>query len=260
MGNPAGAFAENHRRRPYRGMSNTLAIKYRPRTLKGVIGQAQSKRILKTVLEQAHKMDIPPAAFLITGDTGTGKTTLARIIGKYLNCESGNGCGKCSSCLIFNDNPDSHPDYREINAADTRGIDDIRAMVTASWYSSLTGRVRVFVLDEAHNLTPQAAQALHTPLEKTNATYILATTNPEMLPQSIHDRCIKLALKPVATKTLARRLARIAERENINLDSKYAMRMARRSGGMVRRAIAALETLNAAGNISFKSIDAYFDS
>lgn len=221
-------------------MAKSMAVEYRPRVIEDVIGQAGPKKELATIF----KKGTPPAAILITGDTGLGKTTLSRIIARTLNCKTLDGCGKCASCKLFDINPDNHPDYKEINAAEQRGIDDVRQLIELSSYRPRFN-TRVIVMDECHQITGAAMEALLKSLEEpTDSTlWVLATTNPEKLKATIIDRCLHLRLTPAPVKELASRLHKIAKGAGAKLPESVTEKLANLSGGYVRRSIAALEKL-----------------
>lgn len=245
-------------------MAKSLAVKYRPKNLKDVVGQPDTVKILKNVLLKAHKNEEYPAGFLITGDTGLGKTTISRIIARYLNCNLGNGCGECISCKNFDENAELHQDFYEENSANARGIDDIRSMIDMAKYAPMY-KCRVILLDEAHQLTSQASQALLKTLEEPPpaTSFIISTTNPEKLPRAMGNRCIKLHLNPVDTKELAKRLYYISKKEKFDISKDSLLKIAEYSGGMVRESIAVLErlsVLSGGGNYSKKQIEESFFS
>ena len=244
--------------------SKSLAVKYRPYSLDGVLGQENAKKVLSTIFKKAKSGGDTPGTLLITGDTGLGKTTLGRIVARTLNCAKGTSCHKCSSCKIFDSSPDSHPDYFEVNAANARGIDDIREHITLSLYAP-AHNIRVIMLDEAHQLTPQAGQALLKSLEEPpgQTLFIIATTNPEKLPRAFNNRAVRLHLEPVDVDVLAEHLKKIAKEEE-GLDiSKHAKDLAMYSNGMVRDAISSLERVLAImhdkGKITKKDVRGAFE-
>jgi len=193
----------------------SLAVKYRPKLLEDLVGQEHLVSQIRGML-RAGRM---PHALLIGGQTGTGKTTTARMIARYLNCKNPDPkthapCGECVSCKYV----EGHPDVVEINASETRGIDDIRSLIAASKNMPVMGEHRIYILDEAHQLTPQATQAFLKPLEEPPAhtLWIICTTNPEKLPDTIRGRCHQFEVRPIEPEALNRRLSRIAKLEGID--------------------------------------------
>ena len=244
--------------------SKSLAVKYRPHTLDGVIGQDQAKKVLATIFRKAKKEEDIPGTLLITGDTGLGKTTLGRIVARTLNCAKGTSCKKCDSCKQFDMDSDAHPDFFEVNASDQRGIDDARGFKKLATYAPMYN-VRVIMLDEAHGLTPQAKESLLKPLEKppSQTLFIIATTNPEKLPRTIANRALKLHLTPIEINALAEHLAFIAKEEGLKIGKKMLLELAQTSSGMVRDAIATLEKMltliDTDGKVSKKDMEEAYD-
>ncbi|QJT70993.1 putative DNA polymerase III [Vibrio phage vB_VcorM_GR7B] len=216
-------------------------LKYRPRVLEDTAGHRAVVNQLTQMIRNAE--DTLPNALMFVGGSGRGKTTLARMIARYLNCEKGTSCGKCDSCKAIDS--DSHPDYAEYNAAEHRGIDAIRS-ITAKAKFKPRNKVRVILLDECHMLTKEAANALLKPLEEPPADtiWILATTNPEMIPNSkaVCGRCAVMNLAEPNPKDIASRLADIAKAEKIKVFTDEALlKLASASGGHIRDAVKMLE-------------------
>lgn len=222
-------------------VSASMAVRYRPEKFKHLIGQSsivdQFKGILKT-----KKM---PGTILISGKTGSGKTTAARVFARYVNCATFNACGTCPSCLI---NIEDHPDYMEINTAETGGKDDAKELIRKAKYMPRFN-VRVIMLDEFHNASPAAFQTFLKPLEEPPAktVWIIATTNPEKLPLAVQNRALNLPLKVISPEMVSERIVEIAKLEGMDLDNKQgrklAMSIAGYSNGEVRRAISILESV-----------------
>lgn len=223
----------------------SLAVKYRPRKLSDLVGQEAVVTRLKGMLK-SRKF---PHAFLITGDSGLGKTTTGRIISRYVNChnpdpETHDPCGECVSCQYEKDSPD----MLELNAADNRGIDDVRALIQSAKNMPSMGKYRVILLDECHMLTPQAVQALLLPLEEPpkRTLWIMCTTNPEKLPSTIISRCHHFALKPIEEQVIVNRLYRIGKREGVDFKQqeegeKILKTIANFADGKMRLSISMLE-------------------
>lgn len=224
-----------------------LALKYRPRKLEELIGQ---KNVVK-IMRGAFRTDRVDRSYLICGRHGSGKTTTARLIATYLNCKNREGtdppCGTCDVCQAMAKNPPTHHDYIEVNAADTRGIDQIRALIGQARYKPRTNK-RVFVLDEVHQLTQQAFQALLKPLEEPqdSTVWILCTTERQKIPAAIASRCTKLDIKPVPPEETTQLLARVAEQEELKLNEEVLRKLSEAAKGHPRDALSILE---AAANV-----------
>ena len=152
-----------------------------------------------------------PNAMLFIGATGVGKTTLARIFGYYANCVTHNRCGKCASCSV---GINSHPDIKEMNAGEARGIDDIRALIDHARYKP-RHNFRIIIVDECQGLTPQAFNALLKPTEDPpgHTIWIFCSTNPEKIPSTLLDRCTIFNLRIPQREEIAKRLTVICEKE-----------------------------------------------
>lgn len=196
----------------------SLAVKYRPKTFSSLIGQSHAVAILEGMFKKGRL----PAAILLTGLPGTGKTTLARMIARYVNCKELvktekflEPCGECSSCV--NDNA---LNYTEINAADTRGIDDTRALVAASKNQALGGGKRIYCIDEAHQLTAQAQQMLLKTLEEPspNTMWIIGSMSHDKLLPAIVSRCLRIDMKQIPVEMLVKHLARICKKEKVEVE------------------------------------------
>lgn len=221
--------------------SGALAVKYRPHKLKDMVGQDHAVAMVKGMLKKGEI----PSTFLIEGGTGSGKTTMARIMNTYLNCDTGKACGKCDSCKS---SAKFHPDLTTVNAGTDGKVDDIRKLIKGSRAAPYYNK-RVILIDEAHKLTGASAEALLVPLEEPSRStiWILCTTNPEKMISTIRTRCMVLTMKPMDQATIVGRLAYIAEQEGTSLDSKEGKQVlnliADFSNGSMRAAISLLENV-----------------
>lgn len=222
-----------------------LARKYRPTTLKELVGQ----EVLAQTLTQSIENNRLPHAFLLHGIRGVGKTTTARIIARALNCIGSDGkgnmtadpCGVCASCVGISE--DRHLDVIEMDAASRTGVDDIREVIESSRYKAVTGRYKIFIIDEVHMLSKSAFNALLKTLEEPppHVKFIFATTEIRKIPETILSRCMRFDLKRIEPLSLIEHLKFIAEKEGYRVEEEGLSFLARAADGSLRDALSLLD-------------------
>ena len=225
----------------------TFYLKYRPQKLDELDLKDVRERLVNIV--KSKKI---PHALLFSGPKGSGKTSAARIIAKTVNCERGNRknppadsvpCNKCDQCIsITNGN---NIDVIELDAASHRGIDDVRVLRDVVKLAPAKASMKVYIIDEAHMLTTEASNALLKTLEEPppHAMFILATTNPEKLIETISSRSLNVVFKKATAEEIARSLARVVKGEKLKSDNGVQELIAKASDGSFRDAVKILEEL-----------------
>ncbi len=215
-----------------------LARKYRPRSFSEMVGQDAVVRALTHALEQQRLHH----AYLFTGTRGIGKTTVSRILAKSLNCTGADGsggitatpCGVCAACTEIDG--DRYIDYIELDAASNRGIDEIRDLLERAAYKPSIGRFKVFMIDEAHQLTKESFNALLKTLEEPPEylKFVLATTDPDKMLPTVLSRCLQFNLRPMAPELVQQHLAQVLKAEGVDHDDASLRLLGRAARGSMR--------------------------
>jgi len=232
-----------------------LARKWRPHTFSDLVGQEHVVQALVNGLDQ----DRVHHAFLLTGTRGVGKTTIARILAKCLNCEQGvssTPCGECGSCIDVDEG--RFVDMMEIDAASKTKVDDTRELLETVQYTPSRGRYKVYIIDEVHMLSGHSFNALLKTLEEPppHVKFVLATTDPQKLPITILSRCLRFSLTRLLPDQISGHLAKILQAESIPAEESAIMRIARAADGSMRDGLSLLDQAIAYGGGELKDADA----
>ena len=217
-----------------------LARKWRPRRFSELVGQEHVVKALSNALDSGRVHH----AFLFTGTRGVGKTTIARIFAKSLNCEQGQSaepCGTCNACADID--AGRFVDLLEIDAASNTGVDDVRDLIENAQYMPARGRVKVYLIDEVHMLSKNAFNALLKTLEEPpgHVKFLLATTDPQKLPVTVLSRCLQFNLRRLELDQIAAQMRKILDAENISCDDAAIALLARGADGSLRDGLSLLD-------------------
>jgi DNA polymerase III subunit gamma/tau len=223
-----------------------LARKWRPKSFDTLVGQEHVVRALTHALEQQRLHH----AYLFTGTRGVGKTTIARILAKALNCEKGitaTPCGVCGPCQEID--AGRFIDYVEMDAASNRGVEDMAALLEKAAYAPNSGRYKVYMIDEVHQLSGHAFNAMLKTLEEPpeHVKFILATTDPQKIPVTVLSRCLQFNLKQMPPAYIVEHLSRVLEAEGVPFEPAALRHLAKAAAGSMRDALSLLDQAIAHG-------------
>lgn len=224
-----------------------LARKWRPKSFEALVGQDHVVRALTNALEQQRLHH----AYLFTGTRGVGKTTIARILAKSLNCETGitpTPCGTCSACVEIDRG--RFVDLLEVDAASNTQVDSMRELLENAQYAPTSGRFKVYIIDEVHMLSRSAFNAMLKTLEEPPAhvKFILATTDPQKVPVTVLSRCLQFNLRQMAGSSITEHLQSVLTEENIAFEASALQLIARAAAGSMRDALSLLDQAIAYGS------------
>ena len=223
-----------------------LARTWRPRDFQSLVGQEHVVRALSHALDTGRLHH----AYLFTGTRGVGKTTVSRILARALNCEAGvssRPCGQCGACVAIEQG--RFPDYVEMDAASNRGVEEMAQLLEQVVYSPVSGRYKVYMIDEVHMLSGHAFNAMLKTLEEPPAhvVFILATTDPRKVPVTVLSRCLQFNLKNLPPSLIARHLATVLEAESVPFAPGALAQIGRAAAGSMRDALSLLDQAIAHG-------------
>ena len=217
-----------------------LALKWRPKSFDTLVGQDSTVQALSNALNQNRLHH----AYLFNGTRGVGKTTIARILAKSLNCEKGvssTPCQQCSACLDIDDG--RYIDLIEVDAASNTKVEEMRVLLENSQYAPTSGRFKVYIIDEVHMLSKSAFNAMLKTLEEPpgHVKFILATTEPKKIPITVLSRCLQFNLKQMTVDNIMAYLKTVLNEEGINYEESALLIIAKAAKGSMRDALSILD-------------------
>ena len=220
----------------------SLALKYRPITFDDVTGQTYAVKSLKNAIE----MDAISHAYIFFGSRGIGKTSMARIVARSLNCAQGptsSPCGECTNCIEIS--LGNSPDVIEMDAASNRGIDYIRELRDNTKFSPMKSKYKIYIIDEVHMLTRESFNALLKTLEEppSHIVFILATTEKRKIPETILSRCQNFLFRKFTHKEIMNRLKVILTKEKVDFEESALLPIAQKSEGSMRDSISFIDQI-----------------
>jgi len=231
-----------------------LARKYRPRSFEELVGQEHVLRALANGMAQSRLHH----AYLFTGTRGVGKTTLARILARCLNCEEGvssTPCGVCGACREIDEG--RFVDLIEVDAASRTKVEDTRELLDNVQYAPSRGRYKIYLVDEVHMLSGHSFNALLKTLEEPppHVVFLLATTDPQKLPVTVLSRCLQFNLKRLTPAMIATHLRAVVDQEQVEADDRALQRLARAADGSMRDALSLTDQALAFGSGELREDD-----
>jgi DNA polymerase III subunit gamma/tau len=223
-----------------------LARKWRPRVFEEIVGQPHVVKALANALDSKRLHH----AYLFTGTRGVGKTTLARILAKALNCETGitsHPCGKCRACVEIDSG--RFVDLLEVDAATNTKVDEMRELLDTAQYMPVSGRFKVYIIDEVHMLSKHAFNSMLKTLEEPpeHVKFILATTDPQRLPVTVLSRCLQFNLKPLSPALIAGHLRNVLQSEGVPFEDNALAQLGKAAAGSLRDSLSLLDQAIAHG-------------
>ena len=238
-------------------MIQSLYRKYRPQNFASVVGQKSAVEIITSSLAKNR----PGHAYLFSGSRGCGKTSVARIFAKALNCLNPNGvepCGECLNCKAVTEGQSL--DVIEIDGASNNSVEQVRALKENVALAPFSSKYKIYIIDEVHMLTAAAFNALLKTLEEPpeHVIFIMATTEPQKVPVTIRSRCQHIPFHSIGTQDIYNRLDEVCRLENVNAESEALWEIARQADGALRDALSLLEQVISYGEITLSSVESAF--